>query len=398
MGLFDFIFRPKKKSEDVQQAVGYFKTLTAYRPVFTSWDGALYESELCRAAIHTVATHVSKLDIKVLGSARPQLCNQLKHGMNQWQTNSQFLYRMATILYCTNTCFIVPVYDQDERTTGYFPVLPQRCALIDMNGEPWLRYTFANGQRAAVPFVECAVLTRHQYKDDFFGEKNTALDETMNLIHIQNQGVSEAIKNSATYRFMAQLNNFSKAEDLAKERKAFSETNFSAESGGGGMLLFPNTYTNIKQLDQQAYTVNAAQLNIIRTNVFEYFGVNEEILQNKAGSADLWSSFYEGAIEPVAIQFSEVMTKAAFTVRERAAGAQIMATSNRLQYMTNSDKLSYVTQLTDRGILSINDALDILNMPHVEGGDVRTIRGEYKNVEDINDNSAAKEGEENEAD
>jgi hypothetical protein len=33
--------------------------------------------------------------------------------------------------------------------------------------------------------------------------------------------------------------------------------------------------------------------------------------------------------------------------------------------------------LLDRGILSLNQAMEIWNLPPVEGGDVRIIRGEY---------------------
>ena len=71
-----------------------------------------------------------------------------------------------------------------------------------------------------------------------------------------------------------------------------------------------------------------------------------------------------------------------FTFREQGAGNRVMATSNRLQYMTNADKLNVSAQLLDRGIISINDAREIWNLPPVEGGDARIIRGEYYNADD----------------
>ena len=104
--------------------------------------------------------------------------------------------------------------------------------------------------------------------------------------------------------------------------------------------------------------------------------VNEDVLQNKA-YGDAWSAFYEGAIEPFAVQFSEVMTKMLFTFREQSQGNEIMLTANRLQYMTNKDKLNVSSQLLDRGVMSINDIREIWNLPPVENGDTRIIRGEY---------------------
>jgi len=384
MGLFDWIFRPdqaKESQKALHNAQSLFQTLTAYRPVFTSWGGAIYESEIVRAAIDARARHISKLKVEIIGTANPSLQSKLRQGPNQWQTWSQFFYRTSTILDINNNCFIVPVFDERMIITGIFPVLPSRCELTEYQDELWLRYKFAHGQVGAVEFRKCAVLTKHQYRSDFFGDTNRALDDTMKLIHIQNQGIEEAVKNTSTFRFMAQLSNFAKPEDLAKERARFTRENLATEADAGGFLLFPNTYKDIKQIDVKPYTVDPNQMKLIRENVYNYFGVNEEVLQNKA-YGDNWSAFYEGAIEPFAIQFSEAISKALFSERERSQGTMIMATSNRLQYLSNRDKLDVSSQLLDRGIFSINDVRDIWNLPPVEGGDVRVIRGEYYSTDE----------------
>ena len=358
-----------------------FRTLTAYRPAFTNWGGAIYESEIVRAAIDARARHISKLKVELIGSANPSLQSRLRQGPNQWQTWSQFLYRTSTILDINNTAFIVPVFDERMVITGVYPILPSRCSLLEYDNELWLRYQFSQGEVAAVEFRKCSVLTKHQYKSDFFGDPNTAIDDTMKLIHIQNEGIEEAVKNTSTFRFMAQLSNFAKPEDLANERKRFTRENLASDSDAGGFLLFPNTYKDIKQIDVKPYTVDPDQMKAIRENVYNYFGVNEDVLQNKA-YGDAWSAFYEGAIEPFAIQFSEAMTKSLFSERERAQGTQLMLTANRLQYMTNSDKLNVTAQLLDRGLFSINEAREIWNLAPVENGDTRVIRGEYYSADD----------------
>jgi hypothetical protein len=224
-------------------------------------------------------------------------------------------------------------------------------------------------------------MVKHQYKDDLIGETNGSLLPTMDLIHIQDQGIKEGVKSAATYRFMAQLANFSSEEDLKKERKRFSEKNFGKDAEGGGLLLFPNTYSNIKQVDVKPWIVDAEQMKIINASVYNYFGVNEDILQNKA-YGDSWAAFYEGEIEWFAIQFSEVMTKMLYTLTEQSFGNKVMATANRLQYLSNADKLNVSTQMLDRGIMSINDVREIWNLPPVEGGDARIIRGEYYNADE----------------
>ena len=387
MSLLDKIFRPNeaKKSEDaLREARSFFQTLTAYAPVFTNWGGAIYESEIVRAAIDARARHISKLKVETVGTANPSLQSKLAQGPNQWQTWSQFLYRVSTILDITNNCFIVPVFDERMIITGIFPILPSSCSLVEYDGEVWLRYQFANGQFAAVEFRKCALLTKHQYESDFFGDRNTPLKETMQLIHIQNQGIEEGVKNAATFRFMATLNNFSSAEDLKNERERFTETNLSTKSKSGGFLLFPNTYKDIKQIDVKPYSIDAEQMKQIRENVFNYFGVNEEVLNNAAKSEEL-EAFFDGAIEPFAIQFSEAVTKMLFSERERAQGSYLIANANRLQYMSTSQKVAMAKELGDRGAILIDEIRELFNYaPLPDGaGQVAPIRGEYKATDEL---------------
>lgn len=379
MSLFDAIFKNRPKERGEYQ--GFYKMLNGYRPAFTSWGGSIYESELIRAAIHAKAKHISKLKVETQGAARPRLTSKLKHAPNQFQTWSQFLYRLDTILECLNTAYIVPCYDVYGEPSGIFCVLPSRCEVVQYGGVPYLRYEFSNGDKAAIELEYCGIMVKHQYRDDLIGETNGAMLPTMDLIHIQDQGIKEGVKSAATYRFMAQLTNFTSADDLKKERQRFTEKNFSAEAEGGGMLLFPNTYSNIKQIDVKPWVVDAEQMKIINANVYNYYGVNQDLLQSNM-TAEKWAAFYESEIEWFAVQFSEVCTKMLYTLTEQSNGNRVIATANRLQYMSNADKLNVSSQLLDRGILTINDVREIWNLPPVEGGDERVIRGEYYNADD----------------
>jgi hypothetical protein len=382
MGLFEKLFG-KSEQPKPQKVDGKFKLLTAYEPVYTSWSGSLYESELVRSAIDARARHISKLRVEIQGAAKPKLQIRMKRSPNDFQTWSQFLYRLSTILDMQNTAFIVPVFGEFGEIIGVYPVLPTRCEVISVEGEPWIRYRFNNGQTAAIELDLIGIMTKFQYKSDFFGESNAALLDTMSLIKLQRDGIKDATKNSNTYKFWAQVSNFTKTEDLAKERKRFTSQNLTADADSEGLLLFPNTYTNITKLDSKSFVVDEGQMKLIQTNVYNYYGVNERILQNLA-NGDEWAAFYEGCVEVFAIQFSEVMTRMLFTPREQSQGSLLMATANRLQYMSNADKLNVAAQLTDRGILSINEAREIFNLMPVDGGDIRTIRGEYKDANDLN--------------
>lgn len=377
MGLLDKIFRPQKVVAD-----HYFSTLTAYEPIFKKWRGEIYESELVRSAIDAKARHISKLQIKIHGAAQPKVKTILKKRPNQFQTWSQFLYRASTILEMQNTCFIVPMIDVENDVVGLWTALPESCKILEArNGKQYLEYEFANRQKAAVELDRCGILTKHQYKSDFFGDRNTALDDTLALIDIERQGIREGVKSSSTFRFLARATNFKDPEDLAQEQKNFTARNMRADASG--FLLFPNTYDGIQQIQSKPYTVSAEEQALIQKNVFDYFGVNEEVIQNKASGASL-DALFDGAIEPFAIQLGEVLTFMLFSDLEIGHGAKVEVAANRLQYMSTSDKINFVAQLSDRGMITINEARELINYSALpaEIGDKLPIRGEYYFVGD----------------
>ena len=377
MGAFDKLFGKFKVK---QQVSSHFKMLDGYTPIFSTYDGGVYEMELTRACIHTFANHCSKL-LPMVSGANTKGYKALLDGMvNPFMTSAQFVYKVATIYDAQNTCFIVPVLDQFEKLIGYYPVIAQQTEIIDVKGEPWLRYTFRTGEKAAIELSRCGVVSKYLYKSDIMGENNAALAPTLQLLNVQNQGIAEGIKNSASYRFMATVTNFTKGQDLARERKKWVEENLGADAGG--LALFPNSYSNVQQITSQPKIVDPEQMELIQTRVLNYFGCNEEVLQNKT-VGDAWSAYYEGKIEPFALQLSQAMTCMTFTKREQALGNAIIWSANRLQYMTNADKLQVSSQMFDRGILSTNDIMDIWSLPHVPDGDKRYIRKEYTEVSQL---------------
>lgn len=379
VGLFDKLFTKQAQEKNVD---GYFKTLNAYTPIFTTYSGGIYEMELTRAAIHSFASLCSKLKPEIQGNAYKSLERTLQFKPNPFMDTSKFIYRLATILSVNTTAFIIPLYAEDYETIiGYYPLLPQRTEIVDIKGDPWLRYYFNNGEKAAIELSRVGILTNYQYNDDFFGDGNRALLPTLKLLDIQKQGIEEGIKQSAILRFMAKLGQTLRPDDITKERNRFSKDNLSSDNTSG-VMMFDAKYSDVKQIESKPFIVDAEQQRLIQNNVYNYFGVNEKILQNSYNE-DEWNAFYEGKVEPFAIQLSLVMSNMTFTKNELSYGNQIIFTANRMQYASNNTKLQVSTQLFDRGILTTNQVMDIWNMAHVEDGDKRYIRKEYTDVTNL---------------
>lgn len=373
MGLFEKIFG---KKTDTHQGNSLWSLLNGYSPVYTTWDGQLYENFLVRSAIDARARHIQKLSPEIIGTAQSQLKTQIKNFPNAWTTWSQFLYRLSTILDISNTAFIVPVLDNFDNVTGLSLVNPNHYELVNVDGEPWIRFSFSNGQHAAIELTRVGIMTKFQKDSDYFGSDNDALNSTMELLNIQDQAIEASAENVTAYTFYARVSNFTSDQDMEKQRKKFSERNL--KKGNGGLLLFPNTYSDITQIKPTAFSVDAEQRKAINENVFNYFGVNQDIIQNSA-IGDKLEAFFNGAIEPFAIQLSEVITKMLFTPKEIAYGNHFSVTANRLQYMTVSEKVSFSTMAQQMGLLTINEFRELFNYEPLADdiGNQIPVRGEY---------------------
>lgn len=375
MGLFEkFIGKNKKLGQEQN-----FRTFTAYTPQFLKWNGDIWTNVQVRSAVRTIAIHRSKMSVNFIGSASGKMRTLLEKNPNMYMTWSKFLSRISNIYEVQGTCFLAPIEDEYGNIIGIWPLLPSRCSLVSYQDEPYLKYQFQNGQNAAIELTACGLLIRDQYEDDFFGTNNEVLRETMELINIANKSVDEAVKSTATYRFMAKVTGAIKSEDISKESRRFTKDVLRNENSS--ILLFPFQYQDIKQIEPKNYTVDSSMKEAIKNDVNDYFGVNENIIQNKASTEEL-QSFYEGNVEPFGIQLSEVLTNMLFSQLEQGYGNRVIISGQKLDYMSTSDKISIARELGDRGAIKRNEIRELFHYPPLDDdlGNTISVRGEYYNL------------------
>ena len=381
MGLLD-IFRPKNHG-DAQKAhtAQSFQSITEYSPTFTSWDGTLYEKALTRACVERTAVLASKLKPEVVGSdtCKPRVRRLFQTAPNRYMSWPDLIRRAVTVLLTDNTVAIVPALDAALNVTGLFPLKFEYAEVIEMGGQPWFRFHLGSGGDPLVIEADrCALLTRYQYESDFFGGTNRALDATLGLIDYQEQAQREAIQNGAKIQFIAAASSTMRREDMEAKREQFSEANLSSKNKTG-LMLYDSTFDSMKQVEPMNYTVDTDEMERIESNVFYYFSINKSILTSDYTEEQL-DAFYEAVIEPIAVQMGERLTQMLFTERERQAGNQVMFSANRLEYASNASKRNMVRDMIDRGVMSTNEAREILQLPPLEN-DYFYVRGEYKNAE-----------------
>ncbi len=373
MGLLSNLRRKGK----IEQAVNeYFQLMNGYVPRFTTFEGGIYEMELTRAAVNSFATHVCKLRPQVKGKGNENIERVLQFRPNSLMDTKKYLYRLATVLTVDNTAFVVPLYDNRmANIVGFYPLDTSKVNITSANGVKYLIYDFGLGNRAAIELDRTGIMTQFQYHDELFGESNKPMKPTMDMIHANNQGIIEGVKNAAAIRFMGKLAQVLKPADIDAERERFIASNLTSKNSNG-ILLFDQKYEEVKQVTSEPFVVDDKQMGQIKDNVFSYFGTNENIMQNKFTS-DEWNAYYEGKIEPFAIEAGLIHTNMLFGDLEIAQGNEVIFSANRLQYMSNKEQLEMITSLFDRGFLSQNEGREILNMAPIEDGDKYYIRKEY---------------------
>lgn len=366
------------KPQEVIKTREYFQMLNGYTPVYTNYNGSIYEMLQTKAIINTIATDCGKA-IPQLAKHNEKLRYILQHEPNCFMSTSSFIERIVTSYLCDNNSFIIPILDDYDRIVGLFPIQYNNASLKSFNGVPYLEYTFGNGQKGVVELARVGFIKRMQYKSDIFGDNNGALNQTLEVIHAQNQSVTNALKQSGVIRFMGQINEqLIGKKEFEEQRKLFSDINFS--SNNAQMMIYDSRFKDIKQVESKPIYLDEKQQALIDENLKNYFGVSTNVIQHSFKDDYEWNAYYEGVIEPILIKIAEALTKMLYTPSQIMSGNRVYMTANRLQYMSNQSKLAFSSQMFDRGIVSGNDIADVWQLPHYEGGDKHYIRKEYAEI------------------
>jgi len=393
LGLLDKLIpkslRPKleQKSSALPPTQGY-RTFTEYSPHFSSFDGTIYEQAQTRAIVERIAVACSKLKPEFVtpddsAGSIPRVQRLFSSWPNDMMTWPDFLRRLATQLFVETTAYVVPGYDErDGSICALYPMKPSYTEVVEYEGEPWIRFHLLTGDVQAFPFYDVAILTRFQLDSDIFGGGNVPLTPTLRLMDAQRQAEEVALKTGADIRFVGKVVTNMHEDDLTRFRDRFSKSNFGPENKSA-LVLYDNRLDDLKQIDQDHYTIEPEEMERIDKALYQYFGINEKILQNSYNEQE-WSAFYEGVIEPFALMLGTRLTKMLLTPTQVRKGNHIMFSSSYLEYATTDSKIKVARFMAETGSGRRNEIRDIFQLPHTEGGDVFTLRGEFYMVDEEN--------------
>lgn len=372
MGLFDRVFRRK-----TDPAVTATKMIDEPTAVFTTYCGDAYSNDIYRGAVDAIARNIGKLKgshviryadhNKVDGDCKLNRLLQVRP--NPYMSAYDFLYKLATHYYLYNNSFALLNRDNRGNVTGIYPITANHVDIMsDTQGLLYCRFYFRGGKQAVLPYTDLIHLRRNFNSDDLLGDDNSALLPALELAHTQNEGIINGIKAGANIRGILKYTQIMSPAKLKEEKEAFIADYLQISNDGGVVAVDQKAeYTPI---ESKPVILSAEQTKSVQSKIYNYLGVTESIV-NSSYTEDEFSAFYESTIEPFAVALSMEFTAKVFNDREQAFGNSILFESGRLQFSSNKTKVELIKELMPLGLLTVNQALEILNMPGVEDGDKR---------------------------
>lgn len=382
--LFNLIFGKKNdKQQNITQT--QFQLLSGWNTQFSTLPEGTYNSKVARQAIDRIATHCAKL---VPRHIQNTIANNIKGDINFLLSNQpnplmntfDFIYRIISLLYTDCNAFIYIAKDKSGFITGFYPVLATTYELLQgADGTMYLQFDFVNGQTYTIPYLELIHLRLFYNRNDVFGMSNRVLQTDLNTADTVSQGIDKAIKTTSNLKGILQYeNSMLKNKDLVKTKDDFVKDFLNMDNEGGIAAL--DAKAKFQEVNLKPITLDNEQLKQVNYNIFDYFGISEKIVDNSFTEEE-WNAFYEGIIEARAIQMSYAFTNKIFKRQSIKDGHKIIFTANRLQYSTLSNKISLIKEAGALGLLTKDEAREIIELPQLGGEEGAKILQSLNNID-----------------
>ncbi|MGE9896617.1 phage portal protein [Anaerovoracaceae bacterium SGI.195] len=375
------VIKTIKNALTKKESKGKFEMISMRTGSFFSYEGRLYESDVIRAAIRPKARAIGKATAKHI--QRDQKTKKLKinedpryrfllEEPNEYMSGQMFQEKMAVQLELNNNAFAF-IERAGSSPIAMYPIDCRAFEMqIDEAGELYIKFLMYDGKYWTGKYSNIIHLRKDYGTDVFLGSSpGKTLTELMNVVSTMDQGLIHAIKNSTIIRWLLKFNTALKTKDLESRAKEFAKTYTATETETGGVAAV-GADADVIKVDTKDYVPNALQNQNVIKRVYAYFNTNEKIIHSDY-TEDEWISYFENAIEPDIIQFSNEMTRKLFTRKERSYENQIKLESSNLAFASMQTKLQLV-QFVDRGMMTPNEVREILGYAPVDGGDVMVRR------------------------
>lgn len=347
-----------------QRQTAGWREVGRYNSIFSPYNTDIYANDICRAAIRTLAENTSKANPRCKDD--PRLERLLQYRPNMYMNGKDFLYKCRTRLELDNTLFIYLNRDDRGRVISLYPMPPCQAEPVEADGRLFIKFSLNDGTWMTAAWDDLGVLHKDYNTSDVFGDSNSAISTSLELLDTTNKGMANAIKSTANLRGILKFTKGQIKQDDIKAAKSQFVSDYLAMENSSGIAA-TDASMDFVPITLQPALANYKSVEELRNNIYRYFGVNEDAVTSRL-VGDAWDAFYSAQIEPFLVALGLELTYKVYTDRERGFGNEIAFESNRLRYMSMNNKLQLV-QLIDRKTLLPNEMRQIMNLPPVPWGD-----------------------------
>ncbi len=369
--VLDRIFGKKKHNVTVS------KLVTEPTGGFSGYSGNSYSNDIYREAVDAIARNAGKLKgshvvtyaDKNRRGGDSKLNRLLQVRPNPYMSAYDMLYKLVTHLFLNNNAFAYLDRDEKGNLKAIYPVTATSVNILsDISDNLYCGFMLRSGKEVILPYADIIHLRRYFNDNDVLGMDNNAIIPALELAQTQNDGIINGIRAGASIRGILSFTQIMSASRLKEEKEAFVADYLSMENGTG--VVATDQKMSYQPIESKPVILNADQAKEVKSKIYDYLGITEPIV-NSSYTEDQYSAFYESTLEPIATALSQEFTAKLFNEREQAYGNSIIFESGRLQFTSNKTKVDLIAQLMPMGLLTINQALEILNLPSVVDGDKR---------------------------
>ena len=381
MGLFDKLFHRPPKNRRLAQTLG------GWAPLYPQFGTNIYASDVVQQCLKCIVDECKKLNpthvrikdndpVPIKGNVQDILRNP-----NPLMTTSEMLEKTCWLLLMNYNAFLIPVFRtwKDEKTgeerryyEALYPIKPTQVDFIeDASGRLFVHFFFMNGYDTTIPYDDIIHIRYNYSVNEYMGGNEVgspdheALLKTLELNDTLLKGVAKAMKASYAVNGVVKYNTLL---DEGKTEAALQELERKLQNNESGFLPL-DLKADFTPLPHTSAIVDEDTLKFIDGKILRHWGVPLAILTGDY-TKEQYEAFYQKTLEPLIIAISQALTKKLFTDREKAFGNRIELYPKELIFMTVSQTLEMIKELSPTGALFENEKRTMLGLrplPELEG-------------------------------
>lgn len=378
----------------------FAKTMNGMLPIYSQFGTNIYASDVVQQALKCIVDEMKKLNpthVRYINNDPNPIKGNIQDVLddpNPLMTTSEFLEKTLWLLLLNYNAFIIPTYYTwvDENTgverryyESLYPIKPTQVDFIeDAGGRLFVKFHFWNGETTTVKYEDVIHLKYNYSVNEFMGGNemgqpdHQALLSTLDLNHKLLQGVAKAMNASYAVNGVVKFNTML---DDGKTEAALQELERKLANNESGFLPL-DLKAEFIPLEHKSELVDEATLKFIDEKILRNFGVPLPILTGDY-TKEQYEAFYQKTLEPLIKSLSQAFTKKLFTRRERAFRNKIEFYPEDLIFMTTTQKIELIKELSPTGAIFENEKRTMFGLrPLAELAGKRYMSLNWINAED----------------